>query len=221
MLEFLQTLAKGGVVMIPLGLCSLASLTVLIERFFVLRAAGACDEKLISDLRAKIRLGDLTGALARARQASGPVASVLTSGLEAAMMAGSPNDAMTEEALMQLPYLQRRLAVLDTVVTIAPLLGLLGTVVGMISSFHILAGSGTEHPAGITGGIAEALIATATGLVIAIFSLVGFNWCQERIRNIGAEMEKCAAQLANILALAKPKNALGDPIVERRDEALV
>ena len=75
----------------------------------------------------------------------------------------------------------------------------------MISSFHILAIAGTEHPAGITSGIAEALIATATGLVIAIFSLVGFNWCQEKVRNILAEIERRSAQLGNWLEQVEVK----------------
>jgi biopolymer transport protein ExbB len=75
----------------------------------------------------------------------------------------------------------------------------------MIASFHILAVAGTEHPTGITAGIAEALIATATGLVIAIFSLVGFNWCQERVRNILAEIDRRSAQLANWLEQVEVK----------------
>jgi biopolymer transport protein ExbB len=211
MLEFLNTLAKGGVVMIPLGVCSLASLTVLIERFVILRRAAAASETLVANIRACLAKGDLPGALEKTRACSSPVASVLSAGLRASLMGLNPQEAMDEEALAQLPILQRRLVVLDTVVTVAPLLGLLGTVIGMISSFHILAIAGTEHPAGITAGIAEALIATATGLVIAIFSLVGFNWCQEKVRIIGAEMERRAVQLTNWLAQTEK--------VEKADEA--
>jgi len=207
MVEFLRTLAKGGAVMIPLGICSLASLTVLIERIIILRRASASNEGLMAGIRACVAKGNLGGALEKAQASRGPAASVLVRGLSAFLTGLNPQEAMDEEALAQLPLLQRRLVVLDTVVTIAPLLGLLGTVIGMISSFHILALSGTEHPAGITAGIAEALIATATGLVIAIFSLVGFNWCQERVRTIGAEIERRAVQLGNSLAE-----------MERRDE---
>jgi biopolymer transport protein ExbB len=154
----------------------------------------------MAGLAAHIKTGNLEGALDTAQSARGPVASVLSCGLRAALMGVPPQQAMTEEALVQLPYLQKRLVVLDTIVTIAPLLGLLGTVIGMISSFHILSVSGTEHPTGITSGIAEALIATATGLVIAIFSLVGFNWCQEKVKTILAEMDRRSTQLANWLA---------------------
>jgi biopolymer transport protein ExbB len=204
--NFLNNLAKGGVVMIPLGICSLASLTVLIERFIALRRASISIDALMADIRICLSKGDILGAAARAQAVRGPVAAVLANGLHAALECANPQDAMEEEALAQLPLLQRRLVVLDTVVTIAPLLGLLGTVVGMISSFHILAQSGTDQPAGITGGIAEALIATGTGLVIAIFTLVGFNWCQEKVRTVGSEMERRSAQLVNWLAQMEIKD---------------
>jgi biopolymer transport protein ExbB len=87
----------------------------------------------------------------------------------------------------EIPILRKRLTILDTVITLAPLLGLLGTVIGMIGSFNIMSASGIGQPHSVTGGIAEALIATATGLLIAILTLVPYNYfsnCAER------EMEK-------------------------------
>ena len=200
MLEFVQTLARGGIVMVPLGICSIAALTVLIERFIALRCATENSQALMAGIRAAISQGNILGALEKAEAAQGPVARVLATGIGASLAGVSPREAMDEEIVSQAPFLQRWLAVLDTVITIAPLLGLLGTVMGMISSFHILALTATDKPTGITSGIAEALIATATGLVIAICTLVGYNWCQEKIRSIGAEMEKRAAQLAHWLA---------------------
>jgi biopolymer transport protein ExbB len=199
MFEFVNTLTKGGVVMIPLAICSLASLTVLLERIKVLRQASADNAPLLKRLRGSICQRDFATALEIVQAADGPAAVVLAEGLRAFLAGADPKEAMEEETLEQLPRLQRRLVVLDTVVTIAPLLGLLGTVIGMISSFHILAIAGTDHPMGITAGIAEALIATATGLVIAIFSLIGFNWCQERVRNILGEIDRRSAQLQGLL----------------------
>jgi biopolymer transport protein ExbB len=90
--------------------------------------------------------------------------------------------------------------VLDTIVTLAPLLGLLGTITGMIRSFNIISQTGVSHPMGITAGIAEALIATATGLVIAIFTLVAYNYFVERVKRIVGEIERRSTQLANFLA---------------------
>jgi biopolymer transport protein ExbB/TolQ len=107
---------------------------------------------------------------------------------------------MEERALDALPRINQRLVVLDTVVTLAPLLGLLGTVTGMIRSFHIVAQVGMSHPTGITAGVAEALIATATGLVIAIYSLVAYNYFLDHVKHVVGEIEVRATQLANLLA---------------------
>jgi len=94
-----------------------------------------------------------------------------------------------------------RLGWLDTIITIAPLLGLLGTVTGMISAFHVIATKeGISTPMAITGGVAEALIATATGLAIAIFTLVGHNGLQERIKGIVCEMEARGNAMLNVIA---------------------
>ncbi len=76
----------------------------------------------------------------------------------------------------------------------------------MISSFRIISVSGTSHPAGITGGVAEALVATATGLAIAIFSLIGYNWCRDKLRQITEEIELRATQFENIVAQARPRS---------------
>src|SRR5207248_8012294 len=111
------------------------------------------------------------------------VARVLSSGLRMFTQGRTAEDmtrhverAMEELALREVQRLQRRLGVLDTVITVAPLLGLLGTVTGMMGSFHVLSSQrGLSQPSAITGGVAEALIATATGLAIAIVTLVGYN----------------------------------------------
>jgi biopolymer transport protein ExbB len=198
-LQILRVLAQGGPVMIPLGACSLLALTVIIERYVVLRDAGRGGAELIGLLRIAIRRGEKLEALKRCEKARGPVASVLAAGLRAHLLGAPVGPALEEQALAEQPALHRRLSILDTIVTLAPLLGLLGTVLGMISSFRIISVSGASHPAGITGGVAEALIATATGLAIAIFSLIGYNWCRDRLRQITEELELRSTQLENLL----------------------
>ena len=94
------------------------------------------------------------------------------------------NASESRDAPLSAPQLRRGLPVLDTIITVAPLLGLLGTVTGMIKAFAILDRPGAEGPAAITGGVAEALIATATGLGIAIVSLIGYNTLTERVRRL-------------------------------------
>jgi len=207
-LEVLNTLSKGGLVMIPLAVCSLLALAVIIERYLVLRRADEGGEELIGQIRRALREGDGLEALGRCEQTKSVVASVLAAGLRAHLRGMPVSETMEEQTLADQRILNRRLTVLDTIVTLAPLLGLLGTVLGMISSFNIISVSGTSHPAGITGGVAEALIATATGLTIAIFSLVGYNWCRDRVRQIMDEVELRATQLENLLAeISQPQHA--------------
>ncbi len=198
-LQFLRTLAAGGPVMMPLLACSLLAVFVIIERFFYLRTAARFKDALVEEIQADLAEGDTAAAVERCERAGGTVAAVLAAGIRATWAHKDPEKVMTEQALAELPSLNRGLAVLDTVVTVAPLLGLLGTVTGMIRSFGILARSGTSHPAGITAGVAEALIATATGLVIAIMSLVAYNYFIDKIKRITAEAELRSTRLEHFL----------------------
>jgi len=200
MFDFLRTLTMGGPVMIPLGVCSLFSLAVIIERaLFYHRAAAVFPQRLMDEVRAAVARGDLATAASLCARTPGAVAEVLAAGLRAACHGRAAAPAMEEQALAELPHINRRLGVLDTVVTLAPLLGLLGTVTGMIRAFHIVARVGMSHPTGITAGVAEALIATATGLVIAIYSLVAYNYFMDRVKQIVSDIEVRSTQLANAL----------------------
>src|SRR3990172_11859369 len=119
MVELIRTLAKGGYVMIPLAACSLLSLAVMVERFVALRRAGSDCTALIARLRALLQRRDYPGALAECRAGRGSVPQVLTAGLESFLAgAASPQPAMEERALVELAGLNRRLAGLDTIVTI-------------------------------------------------------------------------------------------------------
>ena len=214
----LITLAKGGPVMVPLAVCSLLGLTVMIERFLALRRADRGGAELLAQVRRAYRAGDGAEALARCEEVGGPVARVLAAGLRAHLLGAPLESAMEEQALAEQPFLNRRVAVLDTIVTLAPLLGLLGTVLGMIAAFQIISVSGTGHPAGITGGVAEALISTAAGLTVAIFCLVGYNWCRDRIRQITEELELRATQLENLLCAAPTPGRERPPTARRERE---
>jgi len=102
---------------------------------------------------------------------------------------------MEAAAQGEIPVLKSRLGILDTIVTLAPLLGLLGTVVGMIGSFDVMADGGIGQPHAVTGGVAEALIATATGLLIAILTLVSYNYFTARTEREMDQMEHFSSSL--------------------------
>jgi biopolymer transport protein ExbB len=191
--------------MVPLAVCSMLAVTVIVERYLVLRRADRGGAELIGAIRRALHDGDGEEALARCEEIGGPVAAVLAAGVRAYLTASPVSEAMEEQVLADQRVLNKRLAVLDTIVTLAPLLGLLGTVLGMISSFRIISVSGTSHPAGITGGVAQALIATASGLAIAIFSLIGYNWCRDKLRQVNEEIELRGTQLEHLLHVAEDR----------------
>jgi biopolymer transport protein ExbB len=208
----IHLLMKGGWMMLPLLACSVLSVAVMIERWRALHAAGAGVEGLMGAVRERLMDGRVEEALRLCESAPGPVARVLAGGLRMfhqtrhrERLCDQVERVMEELALAETPRLQRRLGILDTVITIAPLLGLLGTVTGMMGSFHVLSSrEGLSQPNAITGGVAEALIATATGLAIAIVTLVGYNTLTERVKEITSEIELRATQILNTLAALQP-----------------
>lgn len=211
-----ELIQRGGLVMYPLLLCSVLAVAVMIERGYALRRAEADSEALMAKVRNRLMEGDLNGALDAAKAAPGPVARTLEGGLNASHLSLPAIERRMEEiALAETPELHKRLAWLDTIITISPLLGLLGTVIGMVSSFRIIGSTGASHPTAITAGVAEALIATATGLTIAIVTLVGYNALTERVRTILSRIELSATQLLNLLADLKEKDHPAERVGER------
>lgn len=192
-------LCKGGPVMVPLMFCSVISLAVMFERYTSLKRAGGDSARLMAQVEKSILLGKFTEAGESCRKDGTMLGEMLAGGL-ACHDASQSERCMEEHALKAMPELYKRLNVLDTIITIAPLLGLLGTVTGMIRAFHVIASqSGLSTPTAITGGVAEALIATATGLAIAIVTLIGYNHLTERAKLIVSDLEINGTRLVNIL----------------------
>ncbi|HOJ22077.1 MAG TPA: MotA/TolQ/ExbB proton channel family protein [Armatimonadota bacterium] len=205
-------LVKGGPIMVPLLAASFLAVAVTIERAVILARASRDSGPLMRRVREALQRGAFDEAVRACEEANTPVGRVLAAGLRARHLPPERLEkVLEEEALSELPALNRRLVVLDTVITIAPLLGLLGTVTGMIRSFGIMAVSGIDRPHGITGGVAEALIATAVGLAIAITTLIAYNWFTEKVRDITSQMEIRATQLINLLAEARAEPWSGRP----------
>ncbi len=137
--------------------------------------------------------GKLDEALEVARRSTSATARVIAAGLSERQ--APPAAAMEAAAQTEMSRLRNYLPVLDTIITLSPLLGLLGTVTGMIAAFGILSTSGMNQPNAITGGVAEALIATAAGLAIAIATLVPYNYFLSRAEAAMDAMERLASRL--------------------------
>jgi len=182
----IEQILKGGPMMIPLMLCSLISLAVVYDRWFAFRENRRIDTRsLRSKVLARLRENDISGAIAECEATRGPIASVLLAGLRSYKQLRGKNEGaetmrlvvgqvMEDYSAQTMSVVNKRLDVLTTIGVAAPLLGMTGTVTGMIASFAGLADAGSVGGSGgaVAEGIAEAMITTAAGLLIALFAVI-------------------------------------------------
>ena len=200
MFHFFQ---KGGPIMWPLLITSLVSLTVVIERvLFIIGERAKRRPDQVEKILTLAEKGDIGAAIQAGEGSQDFVVRTLVYGLK--NREKSFINALFRAANQELQRFNQGLSVLDTVITLAPLLGLLGTVTGMIHAFGLLGTKELEAPSVITGGIAEALIATAFGLAIAIIALIPFNYLNSRLEEARHELEDASTHLE--LSLGKPKS---------------
>ncbi|MDQ3117525.1 MAG: MotA/TolQ/ExbB proton channel family protein, partial [Verrucomicrobiota bacterium] len=194
---FIRNFYQGGPIMWPILIISIVALTVVIERCFWWGARWMRrDPKRVEKVFTAIETGDVDEASKLARGSRDPVLRMLWNGLN--HQHASLQGALQVAAGIEIKRAGRFLMVMDTLVTLAPLLGLLGTITGLIKSFSFL---GNEELAvqAVTGGIAEALIATACGLGLAIFALIPFNFFTSRVSNLEFELQTAATNLEVML----------------------
>ncbi len=193
----LELFFKGGPLMWPILAASLTALTIGIERLlFVCTESFRRRPETVREILAFVECGDLPAARKTGTESRDFVARALTQGL------AHPerfSEAMLAAASQELRRFSRGLSVLDTIITLAPLLGLLGTVTGMIRSFGMLGGAELGAPAAITGGIAEALLATAFGLGVAITALLPFNFMNAREEKARLALQDAATHVELLL----------------------
>jgi biopolymer transport protein ExbB len=186
---------KGGPIMWPILICSLLALTVVIERLiFILIEAVRRQPRVVDAMLDAVEQSDPDRAVQLAADSRDFVARTLAAAL-AHRREKSVSSALLRAAEQELARYNRGLSTLDTIITLAPLLGLLGTVTGMMNSFGMIGGSELAAPSQITGGIAEALIATAFGLAVAITALIPFNYLNARLEHARRQIQDAAAHV--------------------------
>ena len=185
----MELFAKGGPVMYLLLLCSIAVVAIGIERLRFYGYARGDGENFLEQLSARLKARDIDATLALCRQTDNSLSAVARSGVEAIAVGDDAELAMDDAHDQEAMRLRARLDYLSMIVTLAPLLGLLGTISGMIESFNIFALQAGQ-PLAITGGIGEALIATATGLCVAIFALVVHTYFSQKLDEILSLLER-------------------------------
>ncbi len=191
--NFLQ---RGGIVMIPLMLCSILALAIIIERSISLRKKRILSPKIISVIEAINKPEDIHLAISICQKQKGAFSNIIQLGLEnQALPKFELKELISDQGRQEMRTLERGLLILETIAGIAPLLGLLGTVTGMIKIFNVITAQGLGQTQALSGGISEALITTVVGLIIGIPSLVVYNYFADKAENLIMDIEKYTSQL--------------------------
>lgn len=199
-----EILSRGGPLMYPLLATSIIALTVIIERLWFWRGVSRNrDLPLVCTILDLSGEGKLKEAAEKGGSSSDFIVRTLICGLTHHQF--SLTEAMQMESNEQLKKMKKYLFVLETIITLAPLLGILGTVTGIIQSFDLLGSGSVVDPKGVTAGISQALITTAAGLTVAIITLIPYNYFLSRIESATSEIEKYATSLE--IAIEKRRNS--------------
>jgi len=196
----LNYIIKGGWVMAPILFCSVLGLAIVLERFYNLRESKIHPPDFVSKVKRLLNEGKINEAIAICGNSSFSISKIIEAGI---MKIDASRDQIKEAiehaGKRESTKLQKHLTPLGTVATVAPLLGLLGTVTGMIKAFEVVATIGVGHPKDMAGGVGEALITTAAGLIIGIPALVAHNYFYKQAHGYISEMENTSMELLDIL----------------------
>jgi biopolymer transport protein ExbB len=201
-------IVKGGPLMYLIILCSIIALTVVLERLWQLNRARIDTAGFMEDIAETLRRNRIIDAIDKCNATPGPVASILKAGiLKHDRSRIEIKEAIEDAGLHEVPRLEKNLGVLATIAHISPLLGLLGTVTGMVHSFQVIEQKAVSlmpvNPGDLAGGIWEALITTVAGLAVAIPTYVAYNFLVSKVDGFVLEMEKSATDVVNILGMKR------------------
>jgi len=191
--DLLRYYMDGGMVMHFISFLSLFSLTAIIYKLIVFRKMKLNVNQFMAQVRGNLLKGNVKGAMGVCEQHKSPVAAIIKAGL---LKHGQPREqiekTMESAAIHEVAYLEKYLTVLSTITAIAPLLGFLGTVVGMILSFEVIATQGLNDPGAVAKGISVALLTTAYGLIVAFFTQPFYNYFTSKVAAYTRQIETAA-----------------------------
>lgn len=196
-----DVIVKGGPVMIPLLFASVLAIAVALERLWYLYSTRVDSEDLMDEVRLNLNQGKLMQAVQVAKRSKGQVAALVATAIAYSdLPADQLKERLEDVGRVEVYKMERRLAMLDAIVTIAPLLGLLGTVTGIIQSFNVLGAlEGLQSPQVLSVGIAEALITTAGGLIVAIPAMAIYHWISGIIDRRVADMNRRSVEIVEMI----------------------
>ncbi|MFH1853973.1 MAG: MotA/TolQ/ExbB proton channel family protein [Candidatus Omnitrophota bacterium] len=202
MFELIQ---KGGPVMYPIVFCSVLALAIIIERFYHLYKAKIDTKDFMNNVEITIKRNRIAEAIKICDKTPGPISRIVKAGiLKHDRTRQEIRESIEDAGHQEVPMLEKHLSLLATIAHISPLLGLLGTVTGMVRAFQIIqeksASFNPVSPGDLAGGIWEALLTTVAGLIVAIPVVVAYNYLVSRVDEFVLEMEHSATEVMNILS---------------------
>jgi biopolymer transport protein ExbB len=218
-----EIIQAGGPVMWPIILCSVVALAIIGERFWSLQESRVIPPEISARVWQLVGSGDLTDKHVAALEQNSPLGRVLAAGLAQRHRSRELVKEAVEDAGRHVVHeLERFLNMLGTIAAVSPLLGLLGTVIGIISAFNAITHGGVGDPRALSGGIGQALVATAAGLCVAIPSLVGYRYLRGKVDRLVVQMERDALKLVQVLDERQAAAASQDTAAaERRRRAAI
>ena len=191
---------KGGVLMIPIALCSIIALAIFLERLWSLRRSRVIPRDFLIEIEDLIRREKIPEAITRCRKDNSSMANIIVAGIRNfGKRREIVKEGIEEIGRREAATLERYINVVGTIAAIAPLLGLLGTVFGMIKAFDVISIQGVGNPSSLAGGISEALITTAAGLVVAIPTFVLYRYLANKADALIVEMEEHSIRMVDLL----------------------
>ncbi len=195
-----ELIVSGGWLMIPIIGCSVLSLAICLERMWELRANKIAPPDLMNNVLSWLKSGAMTAERMKEVKNGSPLGRIFVSGLQNARHGRDVMKESIQETATQVVHeLERFLTALGTIASVAPLLGLLGTVIGMIKVFTEIMIQGTGNASVLAGGISEALITTASGLAVAIPTLIFHRHFQRKVDSLVVEMEQQTIKLVEVV----------------------
>lgn len=207
-----EIVRAGGPLMWPIILCSIGAAAIILERLWTLQDKRVLPPELARKVWQLVEADQINDKVIAALEQNSPLGRVLAAGLASRHRPRTIVMERLEDTGRHVVYeLERFLNTLGTIAVISPLLGLLGTVTGIIHSFNAIEAGGVGDPRALSGGIAQALIATAAGMCVAIPSLFSYRYLRGRVDRIVIEMEKEAIRLADAVETATHRNVASGP----------
>ena len=202
-MDILSVFIKGGWLMIPIVICSIIAVGIIIDRYLFLKKNSTNKDAFLANLKSFLKRKDIEGAIAFCMTEKTPISKIMTKGLKKYKLGHQRvKEAIEQAGRQEIAEMEKGLSALATISGVAPLLGFLGTVTGMISAFMKIQDlQGSANPSDLAGGIWEALITTAFGLAVGIIAYTFYNLLVDKINKMVYDMEVVSTDIADFIEL--------------------